>query len=227
MKKLFALTLALVLTLSLAVCGIGCSGNDSSSSAESSQTASTNDNTSSTPAASSSGDEIKVGGSLQYGDINWRVLAVQDGKALLVADDEIGARAWHDTDTEVNIPWADSDIRAYLNGEFFNSLPEDFKARVVEVENQNPGSDGYSTPGGDPMTTDKVFLLSVNEAKQYFAAEVLPVGTDHGHSWWLRSPGMDGGHAAGVGSATDIVYAGGYVVTSPGGVRPALWITLN
>ena len=215
MRKLFTLTLVLVLVL--AACVTGCTNKDTSADGSSSSKSSMTFN----------GDEVKVGGSLRCGGLNWHVLAVQDGRALLIADDEIGARAWHDTDTEVNIAWADSDIRAYLNGEFFISLPEDFRARIVEVLNQNPDSDDYNTPSGDPDTTDKVFLLSVNEAKQYFASGTLPVGNNHGHSWWLRSPGMDGGHAAGVGDGTDIVYAGGYVVTSPCGVRPALWIALD
>jgi len=217
MKKLFILTLTLVLALSLSACRTGDGSKDKTSSGESSENAST------VP----SKNKTKVGDALQFGAIKWRVLAIQDSKALLITDDLIGTRAWHDTNAEENVSWADSDIRLYLNEEFYNSLPEDLRARIVEVNNQNPGSDDYSTPTGDPETTDKVFLLSVNEAKQYFVAEVLPIVTGYDSSWWLRSPGMDGGHAAGVGDGTDIVYAGGYSIIAICGVRPALWISLD
>ncbi len=217
MKKLFILTITLVLSLSLVACRGGNSGKDQTSSGESSGTSS----------AETNKDKTKVGDALQFGAIKWQVLAIVDNKALLITDDLIGMRTWHDTNIEDNIAWADSDIRAYLNTEFYNSLPEDFKMRIVEVANQNPGSADYSSPTGDPETLDKVFLLSVNEAKQYFEAGVLNEATNNEHNWWLRSPGMDGGHAAGVGAGTDIIYAGGYAVTATGGVRPALWITLK
>ena len=83
-------------------------------------------------------------------------------------------------------------------------------------------------------TEDKIFLLSISEAEQYFdlpqarqceaTAFVLSQGSNT--AWWLRSPGGSGDDAARVGS-------GGYInsygrrVNDYGGVRPALWINLE
>ena len=91
----------------------------------------------------------------------------------------------------------------------------------------------YSTSPGN-ATTDKIFLLSITEAKKYFSSDddrkalnsTRYTGTYL--SWWLRSPGdtytdYDIYNAAYVktdGSVSDY----GYDVNYGSGVRPALWV---
>ncbi len=98
----------------------------------------------------------------------------------------------------------------------------------------------WRIPGGN-NTTDKVFLLSIDEVKKYFhsdearkvkatayaKAQGAYVNSDNGNSWWwLRSPGYITGRAAYVLTYGSIYYNGDYVDNSFGTVRPALWINL-
>ena len=176
--------------------------------------------------------ETKVGDVIKFGDYNWYVIDVDllNKKALIITDKVIGNRAWHDTDmgNDAKVTWADCDLRAYLNGEFYKSLPEDFKSKIVEVVNKNPENERERPSERDPATNDKVFLLSVNEAVRYIEIEALTV-EGNGHLWWLRSPGMEGLYAAGVaGGESSEVYAGGYYATTEDiGIRPVLWISLS
>lgn len=104
----------------------------------------------------------------------------------------------------------------------------------------------YSTDPGN-ATTDKVFLLSINEAEQYFGSDedrkCIPTEyakangayTSSGYTkngvptcgWWLRSPGDDQGRAANVSDYGSVNYLGMRVDYGDGCVRPALWINLD
>ena len=41
------------------------------------------------------------------------------------------------------------------------------RARIIEVATQNPDNPWYGTSGGNP-TTDRIFLLSIEEVVKYF-----------------------------------------------------------
>lgn len=58
-------------------------------------------------------------------------------------------------------------MRTYLNGEFYNSFSDADRERIIKVTNQNNDNPWYGTSGGNP-TTDKVFLLSIDEVVKYF-----------------------------------------------------------
>ena len=105
----------------------------------------------------------------------------------------------------------------------------------------------YSTNPGN-ATTDKVFLLSINEAEKYFTndearkcastayakAQGAYTSDDYKTAsgaatcwWWLRSPGRYQGSAAGVYRDGDVDESGYGVGDANDAVRPALWIDLN
>jgi len=105
----------------------------------------------------------------------------------------------------------------------------------------------YSTNPGN-STTDKVFLLSINEANKYFnsieARECAPTAyakaqgavtyNDYQKAdgeatcyWWLRSPGGNQGNAALVSNVGSVESIGGSVGDDFDCVRPALWINLE
>jgi hypothetical protein len=158
------------------------------------------------------------------------VLDVRDGKALLITEDALVLKEYNDE--EVDVTWEKCTLRDWLGGEFLDSLPASIKERVVQTTNKTPKNPKWETPGGKD-TKDKVFLLSIAEAKKYFknnddrVTKVL--GTDHygDTSWWLRTAGMTQymvGYVDGDGS----IPTAGYVVDSKSfGVRPALWLTLG
>jgi hypothetical protein len=107
-----------------------------------------------------------------FGGYDWRVLAVEDGKALLISEDIIDLRAYNqgsDVDTETS--WADCTLRAWLNNDFFNgAFSAQEKALVVETTVVTPENSRHGTSGG-PDTVDNVFLLSIQEAQSYFSSD--------------------------------------------------------
>ena len=147
--------------------------------------------------------------------IEWEVLKQDGNKALLIikAMKPLIMRCF---DSKSNV-WADSEIRRWLNGEFLDAaFTDDEKAAIYETELPDVG------------TTDKVFLLSHEEAKKLFKdnkARRVKFGRAY-RWWWLRSPGDAQRSAEGVnkdGSLPDIrnVSRGDRVV------RPALWVNLD
>ena len=109
---------------------------------------------------------MQVGELIKFGEYEWRVLAVQDNTALIITENIIEQRPYHNK--YFDITWADCALRTYLNGEFYDKFAESDKARIVPVINQNPDNPWYGTKDGFD-TYDKIFLLSLEEvACKYF-----------------------------------------------------------
>ncbi len=167
--------------------------------------------------------------------IEWQVLSVVNDRALLISRYALEARAYNDKSE--NITWENCTLRKWLNGDFYNdAFSSSEKGQIVQVTNQNPINPDYGTDGGKP-TTDKIFLLSIDEVKQNFSdSESLHCqATDHAIAngvdssyfwWWLRSPGSRFNTAAGVSSYGDLSTIGGGVDSSVDAVRPVLWMKL-
>jgi len=109
---------------------------------------------------------VAVGDVVTFGDYEWLVLDVQDGKALILSDKTLEIMAYHSED--VDITWADCSLREYLNGEFYNNtFSTAEKVRIIETELKNKANNYFGTKGG-ANTKDKVFLLSIEEVEKYF-----------------------------------------------------------
>jgi hypothetical protein len=194
-----------------------------------------------------------VGDLIEFGGYEWRVLEVSDGKALIMTDKLIGfSTRYHGANEPVT--WADCDLRAYLNGAFYNSFPDADRARIAATQNANNDNPWYDdgTRGiGGADTTDKIFLLSLEEVVKYFGdsgqlanqpqsdvyridniddayndARIAYDTNGEDWPWWLRSPGASGNGAASV-SMDGQIYVRGNEVTSGGYIRPALWLSLD
>ena len=137
---------------------------------------------------------------------------------------------------EEEITWENSWIRKWLNSVYLNSLPEEIWKRVASVVVKNPGNKLCGTSGGKD-TQDRVFLLSIDEAKRYFESNVdrFPKNIElyrylYGKTltgWWLRTPGCRPNYAAYVRSDDGSVFDFGCDVHNDrGGLRPALWLNL-
>ncbi|MCL1941555.1 MAG: DUF6273 domain-containing protein, partial [Synergistaceae bacterium] len=79
--------------------------------------------------------KLKAGQILQMGGYDWRVLDVQNNRALLLCENVIEKRPYNKE--KKNITWETCDLREYLNGEFYNKLPGDFKAKIAETKLTN------------------------------------------------------------------------------------------
>ena len=119
--------------------------------------------------------------------IEWYVLDERDGKTLLVSKYVLDAHAYDDKAADVkwyqssprptyDVEWADSSIRAWLNGEFLNKALGDQKSFIAPAANTDTKNNATHTAAtaADPAvhaaveSQDNVFLLSVAQAKKYF-----------------------------------------------------------
>lgn len=108
---------------------------------------------------------VPPGGKIRFGEYDWYVLEKQDERILVITEKIIKKRPYHNEECEIT--WEMCDMRKYLNGEFYNSFNKADRERIIEVTNETPNNPWYGTNGGNP-TTDKIFLLSINEVLKYF-----------------------------------------------------------
>ena len=146
-----------------------------------------------------------------------------------------------------DVTWETSSIRRWLNEEFIQAaFSIDEQKQIVKITNKNPNSSKYRTEGGKD-TQDKIFLLSTNEAENYFASDETRaceptayvvakdayVDDENGNcQWWLRTPGFaqnradfifhDGAVSVNGNEVDDSFLGYNYVA-----VRPALWVNLE
>lgn len=163
-------------------------------------------------------------------DIEWLVLAKENNKILVISDKVLDAKQYNN---EINTTWEQCSLRKWLNDSFLNTAFSKKERALIQSTtvsaDKNPK---YSTNPGN-ATTDKVFLLSINEVYKYFndfharECALTAYAKAHGAAlWWLRSPGSSYS-AAFVYPTGALVYNGESVKVSYGGVRPALWIDLD
>ena len=189
--------------------------------------------------------------------IEWLVLDVQDGKALLISRYGLDAKPYNEE--EVGVTWETCTLRGWLNGAFMDAaFTYDEKNAILLTDVDNSDSQGYSgwnTTGGND-TQDQIFLLSYAEANRYFdvtwenrdntrsrAAPTayavaqgagiftfLNAKTADGDApgwWWLRSPGRNQNY-----NYATLVYDDGSLTYSKvndyiPSVRPAMWVNLD
>ncbi|MEG0774237.1 DUF6273 domain-containing protein, partial [Clostridium sp.] len=65
-------------------------------------------------------EDIKIGSTLSFGSYNWRVLDIQNNVALIITEEIIDQRPYHNAYKDIT--WADCGLRKYLNGEFYDKF---------------------------------------------------------------------------------------------------------
>ena len=192
--------------------------------------------------------------------IEWQVLAKEEGQTLLISRYALDCKPYNEERADVT--WEICTIRSWLNNSFYNTaFDASEQERIVEVTNSNPDSyvfynSDYAIElyvnqwgisetsvrslgaSGGNATSDKVFLLSYEEALSYFNSDeerkCSPTayaiaqdafsadGTSTGRCWWwLRSPGIGQNRAMCVNHDGALDY---FVDDVDESVRPALWI---
>ena len=190
-------------------------------------------------------------GTVNFGNMTWDVLTVSNGNALLISHDVIAFKMFspnYSSRASMNTGWEGSSLRAWLNSAFLSSIPADQQGLIVPTVVTTTPNTRFGTPGANGAgVTDMVFILSVEEAQQYFAndqqrtavatdAALAAVGAPRNGSaqsdpttgntyWWLRTPGMFSYSTAYVNYTGSIRLDG---VESPTGaligVRPCVWV---
>ena len=172
-------------------------------------------------------------------EIRWRVLAVEEGRALVVSEYALDCRPYHDI--LENVTWETCSLRSWLNEEFMNiAFSEAEKAMISESLIDAENNPSYSTEAGRE-TRDRVFLLSMSEVTAYLGSDIstrceptayavyngIWPGEGGNCWWWLRNPGYDQRSATYVRSSGTIYGHGDYANYRSGAVRPAMWIVLT
>ena len=188
---------------------------------------------------------VQVGGQVQFGQypqgangemqpLMWRVLAVENGRALLITDKLIDCVMYNEK--LVDVTWETCTLRKWMNNDFISkAFSSSQQAQIATVSNQNPNNPKYGTKGGN-ATQDRIFALSIDEANKYFSSYSDRIayttdyaqkkGLDRSEWWWLRSPGINSSSAAFVLSNGYITRSGFDVFRNIVAVRPALWLNL-
>lgn len=154
---------------------------------------------------------MRVGDQLVFGEYKWLVLEVKEDKALILTEEIIELRDYHNKSTAIT--WKDCGLRSYLNGEFYNRFNEDNRSKILKTINSNPGNSWYGVDGGED-TEDYIFILSIDEVvRGFFGDSSRLLGSpgknqrywfqrkDENNSkrsayflnaswwWWVRTPG--------------------------------------
>ena len=177
-------------------------------------------------ADTAAGDMITFGSWHQYADamdstpIQWRVLEVQDDRALLISDKALDARPYDLYRTDA--AWDTCTLRTWLNTEFLNEAFTPDQQKAILVTTMDNGNEC-------PPTEDKLFLLNYPEGARYLSAEELIARyteyasrkdgfSETAFSWTRESTrmiNMVGTECGDLFQITDLA------------VRPAMWVSLS
>mgnify|MGYP004521191327 FL=1 len=177
-----------------------------------------------------------------HGAVEWLVLDKKDGKALLISKYCLDAKEYDKNENNESVTWETSTLRQWLNSCFINeAFTDEEKALICDTYLQNPDKPEYGTDGGND-TTDKVFLLSIDETSKYLSDKIVRkaeatdyakdkgifVSEENGKSWWwMRSPGSDDLCASCMGNDGFAHGDGQMIEDRTCGVRPAMWVNIG
>lgn len=172
--------------------------------------------------------------------IEWRVLAIEEDKMLLVSVYGLDGKPYHNQYEPVT--WEKSTIREWLNDDFLtNAFSSEERALILATKLTNLDNPSSRTQGGNG-TEDRIFILNHEEIERYFPSEAArqakatKYGTARGvwsHfqnnncSWWIRTPGYYGTDASSVSTNGAFSFVGNRVTSRAVAVRPAFWMSLK
>ncbi len=192
-------------------------------------------------------DEVLVGDIITFGKfeqdnntdngpepVRWRVLDKQDGKLLIITEKALEKMPFF------AIYWKHSSIGGYLNSSFLYDFTAEEKNMLVKTlitSDRHP--DKPDTDQGSE-TENKLFLLSVDEAKKYFGSDedrvcyasaflqgILETQTDGRCDWWLRTAYDNWANGAIIANVDPKGMINMSTHNCRLGLRPACWIRLE
>lgn len=189
--------------------------------------------------------------------IKWKILdKSHEDKTLIISEKILYAQNFGLNVNDKYPGWAGSSVRASLNNETDGFLAHAFtekereKILTTTVHTSGTKNQYGNIFSGGPDTQDKIFILSHEEANQYFGygednnskrvavntgfvnadywRHDLP-GEGEAFRYWLRNPAyyVDNQQAKTVEYNGHIDYTFGDTCTYANGVRPAMWVNFN
>lgn len=181
-------------------------------------------------------------------DVAWIVLAKEGNRALLISAYGLEQQPYNQKREKVT--WATCTLREWLNDSFYKTAFSSLEQNLIETTSIHTEvyDDWDAVPG--PDTEDKIFVLSSDEAEQYFESDDFRKCYPTSHAakngfkskngcclWWLRTPGPDNTYVTIVDITGEICYitVKGADISmqlldgTPGheNVRPAMWVNFN
>ena len=146
-------------------------------------------------------------------DIAWRVLSTSDDKILVISDKVLDCQPYNTSDADVT--WETCSLRKWLNNDFLNAAFVTGEQEKIQNTYIPADKDPVTQKEVGNATTDKVFLLSADEANNYFTMQqqrkcvpteyAISRGAETGSMtswddddetisdncyWWLRGAGL-------------------------------------
>lgn len=163
------------------------------------------------------GDDVRFG---YYGkSIRWRILEIQDDKALLLSDTVFYDCRYNDECKWVT--WENCTLRNWLNTTFINTAFTSEERDLILSESVVSYSSQNSVSGGTAVT-DKVFILSETQINKYVTDKKIA-----GTKWLVRTPGASQSYVMYVDEKGMINEKGAYVSDAGYAIRPAMWVSLD
>lgn len=158
---------------------------------------------------------------VQFAGFDWRILEKQDDKVLLIKDKSISGIPFNTNAGDCL--WSTSSMRAWLNGEFLTeNFYEEEQNALIESTLTNSENPYYKGVNAGENTTDRIFLLSVEEVEKY-VEQLHETET----CWWLRTPGAVAGSMAFVYPNKEVMPYGYDASTTTFSTKPAIWVSLK
>ncbi|MBO4368058.1 MAG: hypothetical protein J5859_05030 [Clostridia bacterium] len=173
-------------------------------------------------------------------DIEWVVLENDGDTVLLISALALDSAPYHDRGADVT--WERCSLRIWLNDAFLQNAftPEEQALIQLTLVEPDANPDYANDPGN--ATEDRVFLLSISEAQEYFADDAARVCYPSAYTvgkgayvysvtgssrWLLRTPGMYSESVSNVSAQGEITTSGRSVNDRNQGIRPAIRISLE
>lgn len=172
--------------------------------------------------------------------LEWIVLEVQEDKAWLMTKYCIDQVIFYPE--RVPMYWGKSDLRAWMNGEFFETTFTDEEKEIIlttTVKNDNP----HGMKGAGADTEDKIYLLSKSEVLHFMPemADRVAYPTEYAKTkgitlseetgscrWWTRTPGARKMDMCGMRLDGRISAYGMQDVDWPTNtMRPVMWVSIE
>jgi hypothetical protein len=154
---------------------------------------------------------LEIGDTFEIAGINWKILDITDKGYMCLADKLEDSMEFDERSSD----WAGSQLREYLNTEFFEKISDEIGEENIITFNRDLTSLDGQTEYGE--CEDMVSLLTIDEYRKY--RKLIP---NTNYYWWLISPWStpcnDWNRSVTVGAPAGCVSDGN--CGSYGGVRP-------
>ena len=140
------------------------------------------------------GEYVIFGSYEQDGNVNngpepieWEVLDEGNGKMLLISRYILDWQPYNTDKTAVT--WENCTLRSWLNNDFYNiAFSTDEQSRIITADLSNPDNTYWDISGGN-NTQDKLFLLSIDEIRNYYSFNSWYEDTQSGYCQSLLTEG--------------------------------------